>query len=31
MPTSIAGDVDVTEAVDRNRGVHVMLHKAIFR
>ncbi|THD57624.1 acetamidase/formamidase family protein [Phenylobacterium sp.] len=28
--TSVAGDVDVTELVDRNKGVHVMMPKAIF-
>lgn len=27
---SVAGDVDVTELVDRNKGVHVMVPKAIF-
>ncbi|HXC55070.1 MAG TPA: acetamidase/formamidase family protein [Rhizomicrobium sp.] len=31
MLTSVAGDVDVTEIVDRNKGVHVMLPKAIFK
>ena len=31
MLTSVAGDVDVTEVVDRNKGVHVMLPKTIFR
>lgn len=31
MLTSVAGDVDITELVDRNKGVHVMLPKAIFR
>jgi acetamidase/formamidase len=31
MLTSVAGDVDITEVVDRNKGVHVMLPKAIFR
>jgi acetamidase/formamidase len=31
MLTSVAGDVDVTEVVDRNKGVHVMLPKAIFK
>jgi acetamidase/formamidase len=31
MLTSVAGDVDVTEVVDRNKGVHVILPKAIFR
>ncbi len=30
MLTSVAGDVDVTEVVDRNKGVHVMMPKAIF-
>jgi acetamidase/formamidase len=30
MLISVAGDVDVTELVDRNKGVHVMLPKAIF-
>jgi acetamidase/formamidase len=30
MLTSVAGDVDVTELVDRNKGVHVMMPKAIF-
>jgi acetamidase/formamidase len=27
---SVAGDVEVTELVDRNKGVHVMLPKALF-
>jgi acetamidase/formamidase len=31
MLVSVAGDVDVTEVVDRNKGVHVMLPKAIFK
>lgn len=31
MLTSVAGDADLTEVVDRNKGVHVMLPKAIFR
>jgi len=31
MLTSVAGDTDLTEVVDRNKGVHVMLPKAIFR
>jgi acetamidase/formamidase len=31
MLVSVAGDVDVTELVDRNKGVHVMLPKAIFK
>jgi acetamidase/formamidase len=30
MLTSVAGDVDVTEVVDRNKGVHVMMPKAVF-
>ena len=30
MLTSVAGDVDITEVVDRNKGVHVMMPKAIF-
>jgi len=30
MLTSVAGDVDVTELVDRNKGVHVLMPKAIF-
>ncbi|HTW36009.1 MAG TPA: acetamidase/formamidase family protein [Rhizomicrobium sp.] len=30
MLTSVAGDVDITELVDRNKGVHVMMPKAIF-
>jgi len=28
--TGVAGDGDGTEVVDRNKGVHVMLPKAIF-
>jgi acetamidase/formamidase len=31
MLTSVAGDVDITELVDQNKGVHVMLPKAIFK
>ena len=31
MLISVAGDLHVTEVVDRNKGVHVMLPKAIFR
>ena len=31
MLTSSAGDVDVTEVVDGNKGVHVMMPKAVFR
>lgn len=30
MLVSVAGDVDVTQLVDGNKGVHVMLPKAIF-
>ncbi|HWF01701.1 MAG TPA: acetamidase/formamidase family protein [Caulobacteraceae bacterium] len=30
MLISVAGDVEVTELVDRNKGVHVMMPKAIF-
>ncbi|MDB5468039.1 MAG: acetamidase [Phenylobacterium sp.] len=30
MLVSIAGDADITELVDRNKGVHVMMPKAIF-
>ncbi|MEG3176425.1 acetamidase/formamidase family protein [Sphingomonas sp. RB3P16] len=30
MLVSVAGDVEVTELVDRNKGVHVMLPKAVF-
>ena len=30
MLTSVAGDVDITELVDRNKGVHVMIPKAVF-
>jgi len=30
MLTSVAGDVDITELVDSNKGVHVMMPKAIF-
>jgi acetamidase/formamidase len=31
MLTSVAGDADITEVVDRNKGVHVMLPKGIFK
>ncbi len=31
MLISVAGDVEVTELVDRNKGVHVMLPKALFQ
>ncbi|HEY6251443.1 MAG TPA: acetamidase/formamidase family protein [Candidatus Angelobacter sp.] len=30
MLTSVAGDVDISELVDNNKGVHVMMPKAIF-
>ena len=30
MLVSVAGDLDVTEVVDRNKAMHVMLPKAIF-
>lgn len=30
MLLSVAGDVEVTELVDRNKGVHVVLPKAVF-
>jgi acetamidase/formamidase len=30
MLVSVAGDVNITELVDRNKGVHVMLPKALF-
>jgi acetamidase/formamidase len=30
MLLSVAGDVEVTELVDRNKGVHVMIPKAVF-
>ncbi|HEX7286690.1 MAG TPA: acetamidase/formamidase family protein [Candidatus Angelobacter sp.] len=30
MLTSVAGDVDITELVDGNKGVHVMMPKTIF-
>jgi acetamidase/formamidase len=30
MLVSVAGDVDITELVDRNKGVHVMMPKSIF-
>jgi acetamidase/formamidase len=31
MLTSVAGDVDITEIVDHNKGVHVMMPKGIFK
>ncbi len=31
MLTSVAGDVDITELVDGNVGVHVMMPKSVFR
>jgi acetamidase/formamidase len=30
MLTSVAGDVDITELVDGNKGVHVMMSKSVF-
>jgi acetamidase/formamidase len=30
MLCSVAGDVDITELVDGNVGVHVMMPKAVF-
>jgi acetamidase/formamidase len=30
MLVSVAGDVEITELVDRNKGVHVALPKALF-
>jgi acetamidase/formamidase len=30
MLISVAGDVEITELVDRNKGVHVMMPKAVF-
>jgi acetamidase/formamidase len=30
MLISVAGDIDITELVDSNKGVHVMLPKAVF-
>ena len=30
MLTSVAGDVDITELVDGNKGVHVMMPKSVF-
>jgi acetamidase/formamidase len=30
MLTSVAGDVDITELVDSNKGVHVMMPKSVF-
>ena len=31
MLISVAGDVEITELVDRNKGVHVKLAKALFK
>ena len=31
MLISVAGDIDITELVDHNKGVHIMLPKAIFK
>jgi acetamidase/formamidase len=30
MLISVAGDIDITELVDHNKGVHVMVPKSIF-
>jgi acetamidase/formamidase len=30
MLVSVAGDVEITELVDRNKGVHVRLAKSLF-
>ena len=30
MPVSVSGDVDITELVDGNKGLHVMPPKADF-
>ena len=30
MLISVAGDVEITELVDRNKGVHVVLPKKLF-
>ena len=30
MLLSVAGDVEITELVDRNKGVHVMIPKGLF-
>ena len=30
MLVSVAGDVEITELVDRNKGVHVEMPKAVF-
>jgi acetamidase/formamidase len=30
MLISVAGDVEITELVDRNKGVHVVVSKALF-
>ena len=31
MLVSVAGDVEITELVDRNKGVHVVLPKSVFK
>ncbi len=31
MLTSVAGDVNITQLVDGNKGVHVLMPKAIFK
>ena len=30
MLISVSGDVEITELVDRNKGVHVVLPKSVF-
>ena len=30
MLVSVAGDVEITELVDRNKGVHVVVPKSLF-
>ena len=30
MLSSVAGDLAITEVVDRNKGVHVMMPKSVF-
>jgi acetamidase/formamidase len=31
MLISVAGDVEITELVDRNKGVHVVVQKSLFK
>jgi len=30
MLLSVAGDVEITQLVDRNKGVHIVVRKALF-